>query len=122
MLHLDEQLVCFLDIHPINPGHLLICPRAHLRDLTDLPHALRGAAFSLASTMAARLQQRLGCDGVSLLQNSGDFNDLGHFHLHVFPRFKSDGFGWIGNSHGAVAAADLSRMRAGLADCPDGAA
>lgn len=25
---------------------------------------------------------------------SGEFCDFGHFHVHVFPRYKEDGFGW----------------------------
>ena len=28
------------------------------------------------------------------MQNGGDFNDIGHFHLHIFPRYILDGFGW----------------------------
>lgn len=35
-----------------------------------------------------------GCDGATLLQNDGFFNELGHFHMHVFPRNKADGFTW----------------------------
>ena len=33
-------------------------------------------------------------DGYSIMQNGGEFNDIGHYHLHIFPRFKGDGFGW----------------------------
>ena len=28
------------------------------------------------------------------MQNGGMFNEIGHYHLHIFPRYKNDGFGW----------------------------
>ncbi len=28
------------------------------------------------------------------MQNGGKFNEIGHFHLHIFPRYYSDGFTW----------------------------
>lgn len=34
-------------------------------------------------------------DGVSIMQNNGVFNELAHYHMHVFPRYCSDGFGWV---------------------------
>lgn len=35
-----------------------------------------------------------GPDGYSIMQNGGEFNDIGHYHLHIFPRYVGDGFGW----------------------------
>ncbi len=32
--------------------------------------------------------------GYSIMQNGGEFNDVGHYHLHIFPRYVGDGFGW----------------------------
>ena len=29
------------------------------------------------------------------MQNGGEFNDVGHYHLHIFPRYKDDGFSWM---------------------------
>ena len=28
------------------------------------------------------------------MQNGGVFNDVGHYHMHIFPRNKDDEFGW----------------------------
>ena len=33
-------------------------------------------------------------NGYSIMQNGGKFNDVGHYHLHIFPRYQGDGFGW----------------------------
>ena len=32
--------------------------------------------------------------GYSIMQNGGMCNDVGHYHLHIFPRYSGDGFGW----------------------------
>ena len=37
-------------------------------------------------------------DGYSIMQNGGEFNDVGHYHLHIFPRYQEDGFGWVYSS------------------------
>lgn len=99
----DESLLCFLDRRPINPGHVLICPRDHHADITDLPDAVLTELFLVARRMAGELKTDFDCDGVSLMQNNGRFNDLGHFHLHVFPRHRGDGFGWVTAKGGDVA-------------------
>ncbi len=40
------------------------------------------------------LKKKYNLDGYSIMQNGGAFNDIGQYHLHVFPRYKDDGFGW----------------------------
>jgi len=44
-----------------------------------------------------KLKKEYSLDGYSIMQNGGEFNEIGHFHLHVFPRYKGDGFGWLDN-------------------------
>ncbi|MBX9497557.1 HIT family protein [Yersinia enterocolitica] len=90
----NDNLICFLDHIPINEGHVLICPKKHYPNITDLPDNLLFEIFLMAKKVSFFLEERFGCNGVSLLQNNGHFNDLGHFHLHVFPRFINDGFSW----------------------------
>lgn len=33
-------------------------------------------------------------DGITICQNGGIFNDLTHYHMHIIPRYKNDGFTW----------------------------
>ena len=33
-------------------------------------------------------------NGYTIMQNGGEFNDVGHYHLHIFPRYSGDGFEW----------------------------
>ncbi|WP_166925914.1 HIT domain-containing protein [Xanthomonas sp. 60] len=90
----DEHIICFLDADPIAVGHVLICPKVHLADLVDLPINLVCRIFSLAKSVASAFAEVFESHGVSMIQNNGKFNELGHFHLHVFPRAVNDGFAW----------------------------
>lgn len=120
IIHQNDRIICFLDHAPINPGHILICPRTHLADLTDLPDDLLAEIATTAKAVAQLLKEALGCDGVSLLQNNGAFNDLGHFHLHVFPRHLGDGFGWTSAYNGDAGPDALAHVRSMLVGGVDG--
>jgi histidine triad (HIT) family protein len=115
VIHESNALICFLDHRPINAGHLLLCPRDHHADLTDLPDDVLDALFREAKCLAGMLKARLGCAGVSLMQNNGRFNELGHFHLHLFPRYQGDGFGWVVPDGSVVPFGDLGEVRRRLA-------
>lgn len=91
----DEMILSFLDIDPINEGHLLIIPKTHYLDLDELDEdiAVHIMKFSIKATRA--LKKVFQPEGYSIMQNGGHFNDIGHYHMHIFPRYKGDGFGWI---------------------------
>jgi histidine triad (HIT) family protein len=90
----DKDIVCFLDVNPISAGHALVCPKAHISGFSDLSDELVSKIFCFGKRMASAFERAPAIDGVSILQNNGSFNELGHFHLHVFPRHRGDGFSW----------------------------
>lgn len=94
IIYEDEDIVCFLDINPISAGHALICPKAHIAGFIDMSDALVSKIFCFGRRLASAFEKVQAIDGVSILQNNGSFNELGHFHLHVFPRQRGDGFSW----------------------------
>jgi len=97
IIYEDEIILSFLDIDPINHGHLLIIPKMHFLDLDELDEetAVHIMKFSIKATIA--LKKIFKPEGYSIMQNGGYFNDIGHYHMHIFPRYKSDGFGWTYN-------------------------
>lgn len=115
----NQHIVCFLDHMPINEGHVLLCPRGHHADLTDLPEGLLAELMLAAKALANKLQGCLKCDGVSLLQNNGRFNELGHFHLHLFPRFQGDGFSWVSHGGSLASREALARVNDVLRNAVD---
>jgi diadenosine tetraphosphate (Ap4A) HIT family hydrolase len=93
----DEHVCAFLDIRPVNRGHLLVIPNAHATYLADMASASGTAMFAVAHRLAARLYASgLPCDGVNLLLADGVAagQEVFHVHLHVIPRVKGDGFGF----------------------------
>ncbi|MHC5544581.1 HIT domain-containing protein, partial [Singulisphaera rosea] len=42
-----EDAIAFLDIRPVNRGHVLLVPKAHHADLVELPEALAGRVATL---------------------------------------------------------------------------
>jgi len=91
-VHEDERTLAFMDINPAARGHLLVIPKAHSRDLLDIdPHDL-AACTATAQSMARLLGDRLGADGVNLLNACGPaaWQTVFHFHVHVIPRWEGD--------------------------------
>lgn len=88
----DEHTVTFMDIAPANPGHLLVIPRRHARDLLEIEPPELEAVVTAAQRAARRLSDRLGADGVNLLNSCGSaaWQTVFHFHMHVIPRHHDD--------------------------------
>jgi histidine triad (HIT) family protein len=86
----------FMDIQPINPGHVLIVPTQHVADLHTLDASSLGELIQLGQRIAGALRSStLRCGSVNLFLADGEAagQEVPHLHLHVFPRFKDDGFG-----------------------------
>lgn len=93
IVHEDERVLAFLDLAPATPGHTLVVPRAHYRDLWDIPDAELAHVAVSARRVAAAIASALGAPGMKLHQVSGAEagQDVFHFHLHLIPRWKGDG-------------------------------
>jgi diadenosine tetraphosphate (Ap4A) HIT family hydrolase len=94
LIYQDELLICLLDIDPINEGHVLIIPKTHYLDADEIPDEILLSIMTLSKGIVKAIKKIYSPDGYSIMQNGGEFNDIGHYHMHVFPRYKSDGFGW----------------------------
>ena len=88
----DKRLLAFLDINPVNKGHLLIVPKEHHRNLADLPKDLLKDLVSLAQDLAVPVVDGVGAEGFNLTTNNGAVagQQVEHFHWHVIPRFAND--------------------------------
>ncbi|MBA3945783.1 MAG: HIT family protein [Herpetosiphonaceae bacterium] len=96
IVYQDNACIAFLDIQPVNLGHLLVIPNAHATYLADLDEATGGHLFRVAQRLANSLRRSgLPCEGVNLFLADGEaaMQEVLHVHLHVFPRFAGDGFG-----------------------------
>ncbi|WP_330948576.1 HIT family protein [Virgibacillus sp. MG-45] len=88
----NEDVCCFLDRQPINPGHLLVVPKKHEAMIFEAEERYLHALISTAQKSARVLKKHFNPDGVIILQENGIDTDVDHIHMHVFPRFENDGF------------------------------
>ena len=90
----DAMAIAFMDIQPVNPGHLLVVPREHYESLEDLPRELGRHLHDVALRLAYTVKKTTGCPGMNIVVNSGAAagQDVFHFHVHVIPRAPDDGF------------------------------
>jgi histidine triad (HIT) family protein len=88
----DERTIAFMDISPATRGHVLVIPREHARDLLTVSDEDLAACAAMARRVAARQVERLGADGVNLLNSCGQaaWQTVFHFHVHVIPRYEGD--------------------------------
>ena len=90
----DQLCASFMDIRPINPGHVLVVPSAHCALLTELEETTTRHMLWVAQKVDAALRKSgLKCEAVNLFLADGRAagQDVMHVHLHVIPRFRGDG-------------------------------
>lgn len=93
----DELVSVFMDIHPINPGHLLVVPNVHSESVTDVAPLTAARMFQVAQSMVKTLRQtphlQLKYEAANIFLSEGAVagQEIPHAHLHVTPRFKGDG-------------------------------
>jgi len=89
----DDQVLAFLDIAPLSPGHTLVIPKAHHVSLTTVPAVLIGQLFAVAGRIAPAVMRAVDGDGFNLLLSNGSCAGqvVPHVHLHLIPRSADDG-------------------------------
>ena len=88
----DEGVLAFMDIAPINPGHTLVIPKQHYRNIFDMPPEVGSQIMKAAILIANAIRTALNPDGLNLFQSNeaAGFQTVFHFHLHVLPRWEDD--------------------------------
>jgi histidine triad (HIT) family protein len=91
-----DDAVAFLDIHPVNKGHVLLVPKAHHADLTELPEVLAAACATLLPRLCRAIKSATGADGFNVIVNNGRAAGqvINHGHWHIIPRFYNDPVDW----------------------------
>ena len=90
----DADVVAFMDIQPVNSGHVLVVPREHYESLDDIPAKLAMHLYEVATQLAPVVKQVANAEGMNIVVNSGVAagQDVFHYHVHVIPRREGDGF------------------------------
>ena len=88
----DEHVFAFMDIAPANPGHTLVIPKQHYRNIFDMPIEVGTKIMQAAIPIANAIRDALNPDGLNLFQSNeaAGFQTVFHFHLHLIPRWEDD--------------------------------
>ena len=86
-LYEDDKVLAFLDVNPDSDGHTLIIPKEHYMDIFDIPEDILSHIYNVSKDIMKLLEEKLGCNGFSLLQNNGSVQEVKHYHLHIKPYY-----------------------------------
>lgn len=115
----DEMVLAFMDMEPINEGHILLVTKEHYLDADEIPDEILAHLMIVAKKIISVLKEIYKPDGYSIMQNGGMFNDVGHYHMHLFPRYKGDGFGWLSSDDKKEVNAEIAKnIRDRMLNCP----
>lgn len=98
----DDAIIAFMDIQPVNEGHILIVPKKHVELIADLDDEVSAMMFIMAGRINKALRQSdIKLEGVNYFLADGEEagQEIFHTHLHIFPRFIGDGFGLTFNEN-----------------------
>lgn len=89
----DKDCLAFLDIAPINPGHVLLVPKKHYENLYDLPDETLSKLAPIIKKLAIAVKKTVNAGGINIgMNNERPAGQLvPHAHLHIIPRFANDG-------------------------------
>ena len=90
----DATAIAFMDIQPVNEGHVLVVPREHYERLEDVPREVGLHLYEVSTRLIPVIQQVSGVPDMNVVVNSGPAagQDVFHFHVHLIPRRQGDGF------------------------------
>lgn len=87
----DETTFAFLDINPKSPGHTLVIPKKHYRNIHDLPDDISAALFISVKKIASAVKEVTNCDGIKIIMNNeaAAGQVIFHAHVHIIPHFDN---------------------------------
>ena len=90
----DATAIAFLDIQPVNAGHVLVVPREHYEVLQDIPAHVGTHLYQVAARLIPSVQRASGATDMNIVVNSGAAagQNVMHYHIHLIPRKQGDGF------------------------------
>ncbi|MDQ6829802.1 MAG: HIT family protein [Gemmatimonadota bacterium] len=90
----DLDAMAFMDIQPVNQGHVLVVPRQHVAKFSDVPSELALHLFDVAQRLSSVVERVSKAEGLNIIVSSGAAagQDVFHFHIHLIPRMNGDGF------------------------------
>lgn len=89
----DENCLAFLDIAPVNPGHVLVIPKKHFENMEEIPADELANLIIGVKQVGCLIKSKLHCDGYNITVNNDPIAGqiVPHLHFHLIPRKQGDG-------------------------------
>ena len=98
----NDEVLAFLDISPVNKGHVLVLPKKHFENIENLPDEILCEIARTIKKLSKAALKAVGADSFNLGLNNGKNAGqlVQHVHFHIMPRFENDGYKlWIGKKY-----------------------
>jgi histidine triad (HIT) family protein len=88
----DDKVLVFLDINPTTNGDSLLVPKDHYVTYDEIPDDLLLHMRDVIKKIEAIDKEKLGAEGITLINNNGMGQEIKHFHIHLMPRYEMEDF------------------------------
>jgi len=87
----DDVVYAFLDITQVTPGHTLVVPKKHAKDIFEYDEELASQVFARIPKIARALEKAYpDMQGLNIINNNREvaYQSVFHSHIHLIPRFS----------------------------------
>lgn len=108
----DDEVLAFLDVNPLSPGHTLVIPKEPAATLDAMSDDAAAAVGRVLPRIARAVLAATGATEFNVLQNNGAgaHQAVFHVHFHIIPKADGKGLG-VGWSPSALSDGDALAAR-----------
>jgi len=88
----DEQVLAFLDISQVTPGHTLVVPKEHHRNLLEMDAVSASQLFAKIPVISQKVMKATQAEGMNIIANCEEVagQTVFHTHVHLVPRYGAE--------------------------------
>ena len=88
----DDHFLAFLDISQVTPGHTLVIPKKHARNLLEMTPDETADLFNIVSRVTKKVESATQPQGMNIISNMEEIagQSVFHTHVHILPRYSQD--------------------------------
>lgn len=88
----DDHFLAFLDISQVTPGHTLVIPKRHARNLLEMTPDETADLFNIVSRVTKKVESATQPQGMNIISNMEEIagQSVFHTHVHILPRYSQE--------------------------------
>ena len=87
----DKNSYAFLDIHQESPGHTLLVPKVHSRNIFDIDEETLTHLIRVTKKLSTVIKKAMDADGIRITINNEPAAGqvVFHMHIHIIPKYST---------------------------------